>query len=292
MARRAGRSKSNDADDRLPRLVVSRDEAAKRIQERIALGEDLRRRVPHSASEFEQVGHDMEAWGDFNEDLLMRIFDSPRYRNQYAAVGMVSIPINPSPQRLLEHQRERVADRVGRLRSVLDRLALVEEIRPTPPEAPTAGQVRADGVRRVFVVHGHDDGMRETVARFIEKLDLDPVVLLEQPNAGRTLVEKFEAHADVGFAVVLLTPDDEGRAAETTEPYSRRARQNVILELGYFIGRLGRSRVCALHKGNVELPSDIHGVLWVALDDAGAWRLRLAREIKAIGIDVDLNSAM
>jgi predicted nucleotide-binding protein len=140
---------------------------------------------------------------------------------------------------------------------------------------------------RVFVVHGHDEEAKQSVARCIEKLGLKAIILHEQPNQGRTVIEKFEDYSDVGFVVVLLTPDDIGaRKGEEPQP---RARQNVILELGFFIGRLGRRRVCALHKGDVEIPSDITGVLWIPIDSADAWHLALAREMKAAGLEVDLN---
>jgi hypothetical protein len=91
---------------------------------------------------------------------------------------------------------------------------------------------------KIFVVHGHDEGARESIARFIQAIGFQPIILHERANEGRTVIEKVEAHGDVGFAVVLLTPDDEGRAAGGT--LAPRARQNVLLELGYFIGRLGR----------------------------------------------------
>jgi predicted nucleotide-binding protein len=134
---------------------------------------------------------------------------------------------------------------------------------------------------------GHDQGMQQTVARFLEKLKLRPIILSEQASKGRTIIEKFEDHASVPFAVVLLSPDDFCAAGGGgAKPH---ARQNVILELGYFIGKLGRENVCALHKEGVELPSDLHGVIWVPYE--GDWKLMLAKEIKAAGIDVDLNEA-
>jgi predicted nucleotide-binding protein len=145
--------------------------------------------------------------------------------------------------------------------------------------------------RDVFLVHGHDETVKETVARFLEKLDLNPVILHERPNQGKTVIEKFEAHSDVGFAVVLLTPDDVGALASSPEKLNSRARQNVILELGYFIGKLSRARVCALYREGVEIPSDIHGVLYVPYDEGGGWRLKLANEIRAAGISVDMNRA-
>ncbi len=142
---------------------------------------------------------------------------------------------------------------------------------------------------RVFVVHGHDEEAKQSVARCIEKLGFKAVILHEQPNQGRTIIEKFEDYSDVAFAVVLLTPDDVGASKDPEGELRPRARQNVILELGFFLGELGRGRVCALHKGEVEIPSDYRGVLWVPMDEGGAWRLDLATEMKAAGLDLDLN---
>jgi predicted nucleotide-binding protein len=152
-----------------------------------------------------------------------------------------------------------------------------------------AAAVTPDGLpRRVFVVHGHDDGSREIVARFLEKLEFEAVILHEQANQGRTVIEKVEAYGDVGFAVVLLTPDDEGCVkGGTPEP---RARQNVILELGYFIGRLGRGKVCALKRGALEIPSDYAGVVYESME--GNWRQALGRELQEAGHEIDWNKVM
>ena len=136
------------------------------------------------------------------------------------------------------------------------------------------------GTRKIFVVHGHDEAAKEATAIFLEKLDLDPIILHEQASGGRTLIEKFEKYSsEVGFAVVLLTPDDLGASQKESEKLQSRARQNVVLELGYFLGRLTRNRVCALHRGGIELPSDIQGVIYVEMDDAGAWKAKLAQEL-------------
>ena len=144
---------------------------------------------------------------------------------------------------------------------------------------------------KVFVVHGHDEAARETVARFLERLKLKPIVLHEQSNQGRTIIEKFENHADVGFAVVLLTPDDEGASIEDKDNPKHRARQNVIFELGFFIGKLGRERVCALVKGDVETPSDYDGIVYTKLDGEDGWQMKLLRELRAAGFDIDANRA-
>jgi predicted nucleotide-binding protein len=153
----------------------------------------------------------------------------------------------------------------------------------TVPEAPALS-------RRVFIVHGHDEGARETAARFLEKLGFEAVILHEQANRGRTVIEKIEAHGDVGFAVVLLTPDDIG-CVKGGEPKPR-ARQNVLLELGYFIGRLGRDKVCALKRGDPEIPSDYLGVVWEAMDTGNGWQQALGRELQAVGHKIDWNKVM
>jgi hypothetical protein len=154
-----------------------------------------------------------------------------------------------------------------------------------------SGPSTSTHVRKIFVVHGHDDGAREAVARFVERIGFEAIILREQANQGRTIIEKIEANSDVGFAVVLLTPDDVGgKVGANQRP---RARQNVLVELGYFIGRLGRARVCALStSGDMELPTDFAGVVWEPFDDAGGWKQSLARELDALGFEIDWNKVM
>ena len=188
--------------------------------------------------------------------------------------------------------------KAGMLQSIaiLDGLiARLEEKRADLSESvafPLPSSESAETRRRVFVVHGHDAAAKLSGEGFIRQLRLEPTVLSDRPNEGRTIIEKFEHHSDVAYAVVLLTPDDLGAAKADSENRQPRARQNVVLELGYFIGRLGRSKVCALYRGSVELPSDLHGVLYVPMDDGDGWKLRLAKEIKAAGLDVDMNLAL
>jgi predicted nucleotide-binding protein len=143
----------------------------------------------------------------------------------------------------------------------------------------------------LFIVHGHDHAFLQQVVRFIEKLEIKPVLLFEEPGKGQTIIEKLESNSNVSFALVLFTPDDLGRAAKEKELHPR-ARQNVVLELGYFLGKLGRSNVVALYDESVELPSDYRGVEYVKIDVEGAWKLRLAKELKAAGLMVDMNKAI
>jgi len=138
--------------------------------------------------------------------------------------------------------------------------------------------------REIFVVHGHDDGMRETVARFLETKNFTAIILHEKASGGDTLIEKFERHSGVGYAVVLFSPDDYGAAMGS--PTKSRARQNVIFELGFFMGKLGRGRVCVLIKDDVEEPSDIDGIVYIDFDTRGAWKLDLVKELEHVGFTV------
>jgi predicted nucleotide-binding protein len=138
----------------------------------------------------------------------------------------------------------------------------------------------------IFVVHGRDEAAKQEVARFIQRANLNPIILHEQASMGDTVIEKLERHSDIGFSVVLLTPDDMGRSQDEQE-LKPRARQNVIAELFYFLGKLGRKKVCALRKGEVEIPTDIGGVIYIDFDTAGGWKTSLLRELEAAGYAIN-----
>jgi predicted nucleotide-binding protein len=171
-----------------------------------------------------------------------------------------------------------------------------EAVRPAPtpaaPQTPTSSAVQAvnDLFAPIFVVHGHDELLQSRVVRMLERATAprEVIVLHEQADSGRTLLEKFEAYAGAAsYAVVLLTPDDVGGLVGG--PLSPRGRQNVIFELGYFFGKLGRERVAVLLAPEVERPSDIAGLVYIEADPDGAWKYRLARELEGAGIDVKHN---
>lgn len=145
---------------------------------------------------------------------------------------------------------------------------------------------------KVFIVHGHDDLAKTEVARFIENLKLEAIILHEQANSGKTIIEKIEEFSNVGFGLVLYTPCDVGTATENKDScamLSYRARQNVVFEHGYLIGKIGRSNVCALVKGEIETPNDISGVVYIPMDNQKAWQLAVAKELRNSGYDIDMN---
>lgn len=164
--------------------------------------------------------------------------------------------------------------------------SIVPFLRDNSPVMPPTPK----STKKVFIVHGHNEALKNAVARLLAQLRLEPIILHEQPNRGRTIIEKFFGHSDVAFAIVLLTGDDRGGlASDTPDSYKPRARQNVILELGFFLGRIGRERTAVIYDNEVEIPSDYSGVLFVPYDDQGVWRLQIAKELKAAGLKIDLN---
>lgn len=178
-------------------------------------------------------------------------------------------------------KRRGVLRAVAKLRAAIVQVEMMEEVQ---------GSDALDVATRtqIFIVHGHDDGFKETVARFLGKLTgNEPVILHEQVSAGDTIIEKLERFASAArYAVVLATPDDLGRKKDDKDDLPR-ARQNVIFELGYFFSALGRSNVALLYKPGVERPGDTDGIVHIAVDDAGAWKVQLLKEIEAAGIAVD-----
>lgn len=273
-----------------PNLAVSRDDARQKIRNQIEKGREIRNLSLRSERDLEEARAQRGKWNSYNVELLTRLFDNRSIAEEYEAWygGFVvgELPL----QSKIDEFREDMDTSLDRLESISERLELIPEPPAISPQRPSV-QVTEIG-HDIFIVHGQDEAVKESVARFIEKLRLRAVILHEQPNAGKTIIEKFETHANVGYAVVLLTPDDIGYPKAKPDEAKPHARQNVIFELGYFIGRLGRERVCALYKDMVELPSDFAGVLYVKLDDDGAWKLSLAKELKNAGFSVDMNKAV
>lgn len=200
-----------------------------------------------------------------------------------------------------DYYRHDVDCGIGILRSLRDRLESGFFDLNSTESSPTLGidnndikeesQAAKTKKNKVFVVHGHDEEVLLKIDKFLKKLQLDPVILRERPSEGLTIIEKFFQFSDqAGFAVVLLTPDDRGGSvSDSYEKQRPRARQNVILELGFFLGKLGRKHVCVLRQENVEVPSDYHGVVFVPFDEPGAWQITLAKEMQKAGLDADLN---
>lgn len=251
-------------------LNVSREEAKAKLQERIEKGLTLKSQIS-SQSEYELLSKEYDKWDSFNSELLKRIFTSEELNEEYS-FSSLSIAIS-------RHEKsvgEKIADRfknidtkIHRLDSIIERLELIplnSALTITTTNIKTENPMHKS--KKVFVVHGHDERSKTNLEVFLHEIGLEPVVLHRQADEGLTIIEKFEKHGDVGYAFILLTPDEIAYlSSEENKPDGERlkefrARPNVIFEFGYFIGRLGRSKVCCLHTGNVKLPSDVSGVIY------------------------------
>jgi predicted nucleotide-binding protein len=282
------------ADSR-PSLTAPRGTVRAEIEEQHRKGEELSSRTIRSEAELKVAEEDYRVWSDYNKELLRQRFTSKEVAEEYARPSPFVITGNETISSYIQRHKTGVKSRLTELASINARLDLYE----APSESETAEHAKRptpspDG--SVFIIHGHDDGLKEAVARQVQQLTgREPIILHEQPNRGRTVIEKLEQEgASASYAVALLTGDDAGQVAGSvgTDDPQPRARQNVVFEAGYFTGALGRSNVAILHEENVELPPDLSGVVYIIIDSAGAWRTLLARELKAAGLPVDADALL
>jgi|GEM_PF-585219 len=150
--------------------------------------------------------------------------------------------------------------------------------------------------KKIFVVHGHDERLKNQLEIFLAEIGLRPVILHRKPDEGLTIIEKFEKYSDVGYAFILLTPDDisysvlEENIPDEERQKEMRARQNVIWEFGFFVGKLGRNRVCCLYKEGVTLPTDISGMLYKEIrDNVEEAAFAIIKDLKAAGYDLQIS---
>lgn len=259
---------------------------------RIAQGKELLGTSVQSDAQLEELSVQHMQWNDYNRTFLKNSFTTDEARKAYDAFpSFANIYYGEEPPKPL-HERiaavmTSVRDQVLRLTSLLNKLNVIPEENPSS-QTQEQGTVQTKSSNSVFVVHGHNETMLTQVEAFLRKLKLRPVILKDEPSKGQTIIEKLELNADVGYAIVLLTADDEGKE-KGAPSLGLRARQNAILELGYFMGRLGRQKVCAIREKSVELPSDYSGVVYIESEN---WQLPLSKELRSAGLKFDLNDVL
>lgn len=274
-------------------------QAVEALKKQLEKGRQLEQRSPGHVGE-------RRTWAAATADLLKKNLDSDsRLLDSFVEAGrkygnwshsgdglQVSDPSLRNYDVLVKsfpkQRASRERDAAGALADQLRLLeSAIESLEGAPPETVEGGEAASSKPPgdKVFVVHGHDEEALTGVKGFLAKAGLESIVLRDEPNRGRTIIEKFlEYSEEVGFAVVLLTPDDIGGGSSDSYGELRpRARQNVIFELGFFIGKLGRERVCALFRQGVEIPSDYEGVLFVEFDERGKWQMEMIREMIEAG---------
>jgi len=270
-------------------LHMARKQAAALLGTQIERGRQLRQLRISSRSQLRCAQTQITQWRAYTKELIDKMLGDSAEAEEITGCPEIGRSHHTALEILADDLYHAVDHTLGQLESLLSRLELI-------PEAPMRHSVvpKRANVRKVFLVHGRDEGAKQAVARYLERLGLDAVILSERPsNGSKTIIEKFEKHSAVGFAVVLLTPDDVGALASDRDTLSPRARQNVVFELGYFVGKLGRQRVCALYSGRLELPTDIAGVIYIPMEDGSEdWKLRLFKELQSARMRVKLDKAM
>lgn len=288
----AKKASTINIDETPTELIIPRAEFTRILDERIAIGDDLHNRSIAHQNELQKNQEDFSNWNDYNSEYLKHAFNKEQneYKKKYDNAGTFYFGIMGGPQSPDEKIQEfkgkvySKLDNLKKLRAKTDLLKSSNHQSSVITEKPTALDKS-----QIFIVHGHDEAAKAKTARFIEKLGLKPIILHEQASASRTVIEKIEAYSNVGFGIVLYTACDLGAKAEEHLNLKNRARQNVVFEHGYLIGKIGRENVCALVKGEIETPNDISGVVYVKMDDDDAWHLKVARELRNSGYEIDMN---
>lgn len=277
-------------------LIIERTSFKTKLEERIKLGSNLLNRTITQIDQLEELETDFYKWNDYNSEYLKQVFNNENsgykqsYDNVSDWVGNFLGGGPNTPQEKYNRLRGKISNKIDHLEKLVEKVDLLKSELLEQPAIKESTYTAFDN-DNVFIVHGHNKAVQQSVARVIEKIGLNPIILHEQANNGKTIIEKFEKHSDVGFAIILMTDDDEGKA-KTEIDLKNRARQNVIMELGYFIGKLGRENVLPLYSDGVELPSDIYGLLYTPIDKAEMWKFAIVKELKAVGYNVDANKLL
>jgi len=259
-----------------------------KLKVQINEGISLVDKINHEA--FTETFHTLfKEWNDYNFEYLKQSFKNPMndqmdaYNHAgYSFMGALGEVTNNPAQSLINT----IEYKLSALNSLLKRADLFKSAIATEEVTPHKTG-RGAISNEVFIVHGHDEGAKASLARLLERLGLKPIILHEQSSSGRTIIEKIEAYTNVGFGVVLYTACDLG--GKDVDSLENRARQNVVFEHGYLIGKIGRENVCALVKGDIETPGDISGVVYTSMDNQDAWHVTLAKELRAAGYKIDMN---
>lgn len=233
-----------------------------------------------------------------NSDIEFKAWDTKMYRlidkyygnNSFEMRNILDIHFEPTAYELkvTEEEQNRVWIESCR-RGLRETKAILEAyLDDFDDEIPTEAHLDSTtpkDLSKIFIVHGHDEGLKQSVARIIEKQSIQPIILSEKANTGRTIIEKVEKYSDVGCAICLFTADDMG-IEKSDKADKSRARQNVVFEAGYFMGKLGREHIVIIAESCIEIPSDLEGVVYT---NTKHWEVELLNELKEIGYNIDLN---
>jgi predicted nucleotide-binding protein len=236
-----------------------------------------------------QLHHDdpeVDKWDNFTSQVLIKAFGKPH--DNLSAFDSARFGSGVGWGMSDYEYQEEFIKHLNNTKKILEGFIEQLEVFGEPKESYQPVTTTSLSSKRIFIVHGHARQAMSELALILTRLGLEPIILHEQPNAGMTIIEKLEKHSDVGYAFILLTPDDKGCLNNEAVPVPR-ARQNVVFEFGLFVGKLGREKVCCIHSGNVELPSDLNGLVYLPfISSVHEVQLDIIKELKAAGYQLQI----
>ncbi|WP_310442400.1 nucleotide-binding protein [Sulfurimonas sp.] len=272
-------------------LKVSKDEAEQKLKDRIEEGKRFLEKPTTDYNELEKL---FDKWNDFNNELLKRLFTSNEYQRAYMWSGDHVVAYNNfygelSYSEKFASLKKNLIDKVDYLETLIEKLELIPVANSVVSKVASQNEIVKN--KKVFIVHGRDELAKTCLETLLHEMGLETIVLHRQADEGQTVIEKFEKHSDVGYAFILLTPDeisylaDEDKLPDEERKKEKRARPNVIFEFGYFVGKLSRQRVCCLYTGGVTVPSDLNGFVYKQYDKSvEEVAYSIQKDLKAVGI--------
>ena len=296
----AKKTQSYDGPKKPTELLVAREEAHSRLEERIQKGRDIRSTKITSHDQVETFKQEYDKWNSYNFEYLRRIFSTEEFAIEYnwaGATGARVVMHRPTPGEEISRLFTKIDGKTSTIESIIERLELIPlASSASVPSGVIAPDNNPQRTNKIFIVHGHDEIAKTSLEVFLRELGLEPVVLHRQADEGLTVIEKFEKHSDVGYAFIILTPDEiaylkaDEEKEDSDRKKERRARPNVIFEFGYFVGKLGRPKVCCLHTGDVTLPSDVNGMIYKKYSSSiEEVAFSIIKDLKASGYNVTLS---
>ncbi|MBR6091458.1 MAG: nucleotide-binding protein [Bacteroidales bacterium] len=235
-------------------------------------------------------------WKDFTAEIFKQAFDIPNNEYHSGFVRRGQAMFFTGNEDWMKEDYDEINDKISYIETFIQKIPLLPSA--IEDNLSQKGEPAKFDKKKVFIVHGHSDALKTKVARVVEQMGLKAIILHEQEDYGKTVIEKFEENAeDIGFAIILLTADDravshadlkkEDQEKDYKAIFRNRARQNVIFEMGFFIGKLGRAHVFELQEDGIEEPSDLKGIIYTPVDEEDMWRFKLAKRLKAVGYEVN-----
>lgn len=269
-------------------LKISSEEAKLKLKERIQKGKELLNIQITNELQLDEARKEYRKWNDYNFEYLRRIFSTDEEATKYKRYGGGVIHMNPSLGLKVKDYVDDIKEKIHRIDSLVERIDLIslEIISEASP------QNTIHITKKVFIVHGRDEVSKTNLEILLTEMGLEPIVLHRQADEGQTVIEKFEKYgSDVAYAFILLTPDEiaylsnEDSLPDNERKKEKRARPNVIFEFGYFVGKLTRNRVCCLYTGDVEIPSDLKGLVYKRYHNSvEEVAYSIQKDLKAVGI--------